>query len=84
VCLKSNETGAITFLLTTKLQINITLFKVVPLGTHFPPETLLPLQVAVLEFFMWKYLQLVCHDFLDVVHISKMTAFEVEFEFRKK
>jgi len=33
---------------------------------------------------MWKCLKLVCHDLLDVVHISKMTTFEVEFEFREK
>ena len=35
---------------------------------------------------MWKCPQLVCHDLLDVVHSSKMTTFEVEFEFweRKK
>ena len=30
---------------------------------------------------MWKCHQLVCHDLLDVVHSSKMTTFEVEFEF---
>ena len=33
---------------------------------------------------MWKCPQLVCHDLLDVVHRSKMTTFEVEFEFREK
>ena len=82
--LKSNETCYKIYLLTTELQINIIPFKVVPLGSHTPPETLLPLPVAVLEVFMWKYPQLVCHDFLDVVHSSKMTTFEVEFEFREK
>ena len=45
---------------------------------------LLPLPVAVLEVFMWKCPQLVCHDLSDVVHSSKMTTFEVEFEFREK
>ena len=60
MCLKSNETGAIKFLITTELQINIIPFKVVPLGSHTPPETLLPLPVAVLEVFMWKCSQLVC------------------------
>jgi len=44
---------------------------------------LLPLPVAVLEVFMWKCPQLVCHDLLDVVHSSK-TTFEVEFEFWEK
>ena len=33
---------------------------------------------------MWKCPQLVCHDLLDIVHSSKMTIFEVEFEFREK
>ena len=33
---------------------------------------------------MWKCPQLVCHDLLYVVHSSKMTIFEVEFEFREK
>jgi hypothetical protein len=74
----------INFLLTTELQINIIPFKVVPLGSHTLPETLLPLLVAVLEGFMWKCPQLICHDLLDVVHSSKMTTFEVEFEFREK
>jgi len=82
VCLKSNEIGAIIFLLTTELQINIFFFKVVPLGSHTPLETLLPLQVAVLEVFMWKCPQLVCHDLVDV-RSSKMT-FEVEFDFWEK
>jgi hypothetical protein len=85
VCLKSNETGAIKFfLLTTELQINIIPFKVVHLGSHTPLETLLQLPVAVLEVFMWKCPQLLCHDLSDVVHSSKMTTFEVEFEFLEK
>jgi len=33
---------------------------------------------------MWKCPRLVCHDLLDVVHSSKMTTFEVEFEFREE
>ena len=66
------------------LKINIIPFKVVPLGSHTPPETLLPLPVAVLEIFMSKCPQLFCHDLLDVVHSSKMTTFEVEFEFWEK
>jgi len=33
---------------------------------------------------MWKCPQLVCHDLLDVAHSSKMTIFEVEFEFPEK
>ena len=83
MCLKSNKTGAKNFfLLTTELQINTIPFKIVPLGSHMPPETLLPLPVAVLEAFMWKCPQLVCHDLWDVVHSSKMTTFVVEFEFR--
>jgi hypothetical protein len=53
------------------------------LGSHTPPETF-PLLVGVLEVFMWKCPQLVCHDLLDVVHTSKMTTFEVEFEFQEK
>jgi hypothetical protein len=80
VCLKSNVTGAIKFLLTAQLKINIIPFKVVPLGSHTPPEKLFPLLVAVLEVFMWK-----CpHNLLDVVHSSKMTTFEVEFVFWEK
>ena len=70
--------------LTIELKINIIRFKVVPLGSHTPPETLFPPPVAVLEVFMWKYPQLVCHDLLDVVHSFKMTDFEVEIEFRGK
>jgi hypothetical protein len=42
---------------------------------------LFPLPVAV---FMWKCPQPVCHKLLDVVHSSKMTTFEVEFEFWEK
>jgi hypothetical protein len=37
--------------------------------------------VAVLEEFMWKCPQLVCHDLSDVVQSSKMTTFEVEIGF---
>jgi hypothetical protein len=33
---------------------------------------------------MCKCPQLVCHDLLDVVHSSKMTTFDVVFEFREK
>ena len=33
---------------------------------------------------MWKCHQLVCHDLSDVVHSSKMTNCEVEFEFTEK
>jgi hypothetical protein len=33
---------------------------------------------------MWKSSRLVCHDILDAVHISKMTTFEVEFDFREE
>jgi hypothetical protein len=83
-CLKSDATVALNFLLTTELKINMISFKVVPLGNHTPPEMLFPLLVAVLEFFMWKYPQLVCHNILDVVHISKMTTIQVEFEFQEK
>jgi hypothetical protein len=54
------------------------------LGSHTQPETLFPLPVAVLEVFMWKLPQLVCHDLLDVIHSFKMTTFEVEFAFREK
>ena len=64
--------------------MNIVPFKVVPLGSHTPPETLLPLPVAVLQVFMWKCPRLVCHHLLDVVSSSKMTTFEVQFEFRKR
>ena len=72
------------FVLTTELQINIIPFKVLPLGSHTPLETVLLLLVPVLEVFMWKCPQLVCRDLVDVVHSSKMTNFEVEFEFREK
>jgi hypothetical protein len=74
-CLKSNETGAINFLFITELQINI-----IPLGSHTPLEMLLPLPVAVPEFFTRKCPQMICHDLLDVVHSS---IFGVKFEFRK-
>ena len=62
------------FLLTTELQINIIPFKVVPLGSHRPPNTLLPLPVAVLQVFMWKCPRPVCHDILDIVRSSKMAT----------
>jgi len=45
---------------------------------------LLPLPVGVLEVFMWKCPQLLCHDLLDVVYSSKMMTFEVKVEFREK
>ena len=57
-------------LLTTEQQINIIPFKVAPLGSHTPPETLLPLPVAVLKVFIWKCPQLVCHELLDVVQLQ--------------
>jgi len=41
------------FLLTTELQINIIRFKVVPLGSHIPPDRLLSLPVALLKVFIW-------------------------------
>jgi hypothetical protein len=75
MCLKSKEIGAMKFFIRTELQINIISFKVVPLGSHTPPETLLPLSVAVLAVFRRKCPQLVCHDLLDVVHSSKMKNF---------
>jgi hypothetical protein len=45
---------------------------------------LLPLLVAVLEFFMWNCPQLVCDDLLDVDHSSKMMTSEVELELEEK
>jgi len=72
------------FLFTTELQINIIPFKVVPLGSYTLPEMLLPFPVAVLEVFMWKCSQMVCHNLPDVVRSSKMTTFEAKFEFREK
>jgi hypothetical protein len=70
-------------LLTTELKINFIPFNVVPLGSHTPPD-LFPLPVAVLEGFMWVYPQPVCHAILDVVHSSKITTFDLEFEFQNK
>jgi hypothetical protein len=64
----------VTFLLTTELKINIIPFKIVPWGSHILLETF-PLLVAVLEVFMWKCPQLVCHDLVDVVHSSEMMTF---------
>jgi hypothetical protein len=52
VCLKTNATGVIIFLVTTQLKINIIPLKVVPLGSNTPTETLFPTPVAVLEVFM--------------------------------
>ena len=83
VCLKSNESGAIKFFINNWIANQHYPFKVVPLGSHTPPEMLPPLPVAVLEVFTWKCPQLVCHDVLDVVHNSKVMTFEVEFEFRE-
>ena len=54
------------------------------MGSHTLPETLLSLPVALLQVFMWTCPQLVCHDRLDIVHSSKMAAFEVEFGLRVK
>jgi hypothetical protein len=59
------------FLLTTELQINIIPFTVVPLGSHAPSQKLLPFPVAVLEVFMWKYPQLICHDLLVLSTVPK-------------
>ena len=84
VCLKSNETGAIKLFINNWTTVHIIPFKVVALGSHTLLETLLPLPLAVLEVFLWKCPQLICHDHLDVVHHSKMTTFEVEFEFWEK
>jgi hypothetical protein len=44
---------------------------------------LFPLPVTVLEVFMWKCHELVCHDLLDVVHSFKLTTFGVEFVFQE-
>jgi hypothetical protein len=77
MCLKCNEVEAII-----ELQINIITYKVVPLGSHTPAETLVPLPVAVMDVLMLKYSQLVCHDLLDVVHSYKTTTLEIEFVFR--
>ena len=66
--------------LTPELQINIIPFKVVPLGSHTP----LPLPVAVLEVFVWKCPQLVCHGLLDVVHSSKWRTLMWNLSFGKR
>ena len=72
------------FLLETELQFNIIPSKVIPLGSHTLPETLVPLPVALLQVITWKCPQLARHDLSDVVHRSRRTTFEVEFEFRGK
>jgi hypothetical protein len=64
--------------------MNIIPFKVVPLGSDALPETMFLFPVPVLEVFMWECPQLVCHDLWEVVHSSKMTTYEVEFDFREK
>jgi hypothetical protein len=84
VCLKSNATAVINFILTIELKINTIPFKIVPLGSRTPPETLFPLPLAVLELFMLKCSQLACHDLLDVVHSSKMTALMWTLSFGKR
>ena len=43
-------------------NVNVTPFKIVPLGTYTPMETLLPLLVAALEVFIWYGLQDVCYN----------------------
>jgi hypothetical protein len=73
VCLTSNVTGAIEFFINNwiKNQNHLLQSNVVPLGSHTQPETLFPLLVGVLEEFMWKCPQLVCHNLLDIVYSSK-------------
>jgi len=43
-------------------NVNVISFKIVPLGSYTPMETLFPLLVAVLEVFNWYGLQHVCYE----------------------
>ena len=66
VCKLSNETD---FLFTKFLffsNINVIPFKIVPLGSYTPMETLFPLLLAVLEVFNQYGLQHVFYTLLDV------------------
>jgi len=64
--------------------MNIIPLKVVPLGSHTPPETLLPLPVAELEVFMWKCLQLVCHDLWMLSTVKKLRSLRRILSFGKR
>jgi len=69
------------FLVATELQINTIPFKVVPLESHTPPEMLVPLLLAVLEVFMWKCPQLVCHNILMSSTAPKSRLLRLNFSF---
>ena len=43
-------------------NVNVILFKIVPLGSYTPIEALVPLLVAALEVFNWYDLEHVCYN----------------------
>ena len=72
VCQKSNETDFFIYQFCFFSNINVIPFKIVPLGSYTPMETLFPLMVVVLEIFNWYGFQHVsynrektCFDLLD-------------------
>jgi len=62
------------------LQIKVTPFKIVPLGSYTATEALFLLFVAVLECFCCYTFQLVGYALLDIIQSTKMVPFQVVFE----
>jgi hypothetical protein len=74
------------FYLTTFLfcsNINVIPFKIVPLGSYTPMETLFPLLVEVLEVFSRYDLPHIRYTLLDVLWSPEITSFEDIFKFWK-
>jgi len=65
-------------------NINIIPFKIFPMGSYTPMETLFPLLVAALVVFNRYGLQHVRYTVLDALYSPEMTSFEDIFKFRKK
>ena len=57
-------------------NINVNLFKIVPLGSYTPMETLFPLLVAALEAFNRHGIEHVLYTLLAVFLSPEMTSFE--------
>ena len=83
VCKLSNEPDFLFTKVFIFSNINVIPFKIVPLGSYAPIETLFPLLLAALEVFNWYGLQRVRYTLLDVLYSPEMTSFEDIFKFRK-
>ncbi len=65
-------------------NIKVIPFKVVPLGSYTPTETLFPPLVTALEVFNRYGLQHIHYILLDVFYSPEVTSFKDIFHFRKK